>query len=76
MKKLFSIVSPPTFHLAPRSLSPNILELKHDPSLNSKTVNGLNLRVMNIVITLNKNLQKKNDIETAGGNTIIQLLAK
>ena len=56
--------------------SPNILELKHDPSLNSKTVNGLNLRVMNIVITLNKNLQKKNDVETAGGNTIIQLLAK
>ena len=31
---------------------------------------------MNIVITLNKNLQKKNDVETAGGNTNFQFLAK
>ena len=31
---------------------------------------------MNIVITLNKDLRKKNDIETAGGNTNFQFLAK
>lgn len=31
---------------------------------------------MNIVITLNKNVQKQNDIETAGGNTNFQSLAK